>query len=1732
MGAMLTMQFAKFSFKNAARKCFAFLMALIIVLTSTAFMPQGLKKAYAGQFNMGTENSWAEPYMKKLYDDGIMTGDSNGNMNPNKDITRAEFVSMINRAFGYENSSSAKTNFNDIKGNEWYAKDIAIAYNKGYFSGDGKNASNATGNLTREQAVSLLCRNIKIDEVEGDNTVFADGKNISNWSLGCVNAAAKKGYISGYKDNTFRPHNNITRGEAAKMFSDAIGKLINKTGVQTLGYQDGNVTITASGVTLENTVINGDLYITPGVGLGHTYFNNVHVTGDVIVSGSGESYAGKSSVDFKDSTLANLIIKDSNSDNIKSVKLAGNSTVYTTEVSTNTYLEELSNRSGGFKNVVLNGDDGTELHLSGVFDQISVKGEKNKLYLDDGTIKELIVDEEGKDSNVNIDDDSNVDKLLLDVGTKVTGDGEISYVKANAAGTTVSTLPDDVEIRPGLTANIDGKDMSSEDAEKITLNPRILSGYPDITDIGQSDAKVLFETNKPGRVYWVVTSYENKNVSSDDIIKPGKYDSEIIDSGDLYVDSTKEYSETISGLDSDTEYVVSAVFIDEKDDESSKKRETFTTINTSKPSFLTGYPTVSDIENTSAEVKYVTTKDVTLYWAIFPKNSTAPDIKAFKDQNFFGEIKSGEKDVDKYEEGTINITGLEEMESYDIYLFMTDGAKDSSITKLNLTTVDKTAPQFNTGYPKIEDEDKTSAQISLSVDEDGKVYFSLYDGGTTFPVPNQDGTSPSMDSEEAKQQVILGKGGEKTYSANVKADATATAKLTGLDSTKDYDLYFVAEDGSGNLSGIKELKIGAKPDFLSGYPKIVTIKNTSAQIAIDVTKDCKAYWAILPSGSVAPSVINLKSQSIAGATNNGVIEDCKKNVENMLNIDNLKEYSDYDIYMMVSDGTTDSEIQNLTLKTSDLTPPEFSNGYPMIGTVTDTTIAVKVRVNEGGNIYYVLCKKGDEFPVPATLGGDKPSLDSDEAKNQVVSGNNGYKSGKINIKQNTEASLTISGLAAETPYDLYLVAVDGFNNISNVKYMEVKTLDNTAPTAELDFADTISGDVVAGSEIKIKFSEEVIDNESKKRLSEVSTDILAKDIILYDMSTVRTTAFNIDFSKATVADVDGKTIVTFPKGMLELKSGNAYQFELNDIADTSNNRMDDKTLLPEFNTVAPMVEINETIASTGMDMTFELTPQISETNDNILYDMIFTSNEKVEFEVYEKPKGQSSFTEVTGTSANPGKIIVEKDKSISLQNIKDKILSDKAEYDFDKFKDLTQTEYGIKIISIDGDTNRKGWNDTVQFNVKCIIGSYSGLSPVADNPTDRLSDAISEGKATVVNYPKDFSVKVYFTDTIIPEFVSGYPEIDNDNDSSNGLSQVGDTLIRPIVKTTKSATFYYLIAKTGTVTNPTADGIMDNKYKPQDGTYGSFSVTSGQTEFEFKIGGLNPEVSYTMYCFLKGTPAATSAMQVIQFTTVQVAAPKFETAIVRDRLEDSAIIELTLDKEATVDWIAFNRESMPDPTAVDGDLIRQKKQNEAYKPTDFGSASATFSKGESSAKATITIQNLEQDVYYDFYAVAKSDSGGGDSTILRIQNITPADKTKPTVLVTTVITNYGSADEGKPYSGEVTLTFSEPLYYIVKEGDPLLPLSKDAFKEGLDYGDFSLDIFSCKTADTDTETRALKSITLKFSGVYNNSTINYINLISDNSTNVAGSLHMTFDDAELEGKNRADSHWDYEFINK
>ena len=745
---------------------------------------------------------YTEPYMKRMEELGLLQGDADGDLRPGDPITRAEFVTIINRAFGYRSAGGHP--FRDVPGTAWYAEDIDIGYTEGYITGTSPTAFSPNLSITREEAAFILAKNLMMEPAVGENTSFADGRSISTWSRGMVSAAAENNLISGYPDGTFRPQKSITRGEAAVILLNAVGTPVSRPGTTTLGDVWGNVTITSSGVTLKDTVVAGNLYVTAGVELGDVVLENVKVLGEIVVSGGGVSEAGEDSVILRNVDAPKLVV-----DNIKnqqvSLRVEGDGLIQQASVRTDAFLADNTPAGHGIGEIELNGENGLELKLAGNIKNVVNRTPESALSISSGRVDTITVDEKAVDSTLEISSGAEADHVNLDVGTTVTGDGDIGDLVVNAPGSNVSMLPDQIVIRPGDTANIDGENMDSEAAAESSADPRLLSGYPKITDLAPSSATAQFSGNKRGTVYWAVTSVTDGSVGTDELIDPPSYTTKIVANGSAALSGAGERSTAkISKLVSDGSYYLSAVLVDARGDQSPLKVLSFTTPDNTVPGFADGYPYMSKVTNVSAQVTVMATKSCRLYWALLPKGAQAPTAQDFKANAVTGNLGYGSRDVTKNTAYSfdVNNVALEELESYDLYLWLTDveGGQSSRVEKLSFTTVDRTPPKFNTNAT-VNKVERTSVGLYANLNEAGTLYWVVVEQGTEYPKPLAGQSGPvDLSSDTAKMQVSAGMNALKSGKVNMSQDKDVSFNVSGLDPEKAYDLYYVAQDKAGNYS--------------------------------------------------------------------------------------------------------------------------------------------------------------------------------------------------------------------------------------------------------------------------------------------------------------------------------------------------------------------------------------------------------------------------------------------------------------------------------------------------------------------------------------------------------------------------------------------------------------------------------------------------------------------------------------------------------------------------------------------------------------------------------------------------------------------------------------------------------------------------------------------------------------------------------------------------------------------
>ncbi|MBX5476836.1 MAG: S8 family serine peptidase [Clostridia bacterium] len=162
---------------------------------------------------------WAESDVLKLVALGVVSGYGDGTFHPDGPVTRAEFAKMLVLALGLEPKAGATT-FADVPSDAWYAPYVNAAAEAGIVNGVAAKTFAPNALVNREQMAAMLARALKL--TGGAQLSFADAATIDAWALPSVGAAVEAGYIMGFPDGTFRPFDQATRAQAAKVLLEVV----------------------------------------------------------------------------------------------------------------------------------------------------------------------------------------------------------------------------------------------------------------------------------------------------------------------------------------------------------------------------------------------------------------------------------------------------------------------------------------------------------------------------------------------------------------------------------------------------------------------------------------------------------------------------------------------------------------------------------------------------------------------------------------------------------------------------------------------------------------------------------------------------------------------------------------------------------------------------------------------------------------------------------------------------------------------------------------------------------------------------------------------------------------------------------------------------------------------------------------------------------------------------------------------------------------------------------------------------------------------------------------------------------------------------------------------------------------------------------------------------------------------------------------------------------------------
>ena len=143
-----------------------------------------------------------------------------GTFGPENNMTRAEVAQMFYNLLLDQDVTITKT-FDDVPAGAWYAKAVNTLASLGVVSGVGNGDFEPERSITRAEFTSIA---MKFAEGKtGGTNIFSDVKS-TDWFYRAVVNSTQYGWIHGYGDGTFRPNNPITRVEVTAIVNNMLGR--------------------------------------------------------------------------------------------------------------------------------------------------------------------------------------------------------------------------------------------------------------------------------------------------------------------------------------------------------------------------------------------------------------------------------------------------------------------------------------------------------------------------------------------------------------------------------------------------------------------------------------------------------------------------------------------------------------------------------------------------------------------------------------------------------------------------------------------------------------------------------------------------------------------------------------------------------------------------------------------------------------------------------------------------------------------------------------------------------------------------------------------------------------------------------------------------------------------------------------------------------------------------------------------------------------------------------------------------------------------------------------------------------------------------------------------------------------------------------------------------------------------------------------------------------------------
>ena len=163
------------------------------------------------------ESRWSYPYIREMYEAGVIDGMMPTIFEPAGNVTRAQFVKMLALLQSADVSAYASGPFTDVPGDAWYARYVNWAAANAIVNGTSETTFDPNAAISRQDMAVMLYRYAQqygIALPEQTAAPFTDEGSVAAYALPAVQALHRAGVINGMPDGSFQPYATATREQA------------------------------------------------------------------------------------------------------------------------------------------------------------------------------------------------------------------------------------------------------------------------------------------------------------------------------------------------------------------------------------------------------------------------------------------------------------------------------------------------------------------------------------------------------------------------------------------------------------------------------------------------------------------------------------------------------------------------------------------------------------------------------------------------------------------------------------------------------------------------------------------------------------------------------------------------------------------------------------------------------------------------------------------------------------------------------------------------------------------------------------------------------------------------------------------------------------------------------------------------------------------------------------------------------------------------------------------------------------------------------------------------------------------------------------------------------------------------------------------------------------------------------------------------------------------------------